>query len=172
MNIFYTDPEPRVMAMHLDDKRLNKMIVESAQILSTVARLALPQEQCDFLKVYKATHIHHPCVKWAAATAANFHLLENILTSYILEYKYRFDKLHGCRQVHLAVNAAGMALWPDIPSYLMGFASEPPKCFHPLVPRNLPITVGYKQTLRLKWLNDLRQPTWTKREKPIFADTV
>lgn len=170
MNIFYTSTDPYECAKHLDDKRLNKMIVESAQILSTVARLSLPQEQCDFLKVYKATHIHHPCVKWAASSLANFNLLENILTSYILEYKYRFDKLHGCRQVHLAVNAAGMALWPNTPSYSMGFATEPPKCFHPLVPRDLPATKGYQETLRLKWVNDVREPKWTKRDKPFFAE--
>lgn len=53
MNIFVTDPNPKIAASHLDDLRLGKMCVETAQMLSVWAK--------PFDGIYKPTHINHPC---------------------------------------------------------------------------------------------------------------
>ena len=172
MNIFFTSYNPHECAHHLDDKRLNKMIVETAQILSTVGRLKLPSEQCDFMHLYKATHVNHPCVRWAVQSIDNFTFLEKLLLAYLDEYKFRFGKTHACYRLLLAANAASMAIWPSVRAWEIKPQSEPPHCFHPLVDRTLPVTTGYQQTLRLKWLNDIREPKWTNREKPCFADIL
>jgi len=71
MNIFATYPDPLASAMVLDDARARKMILESCQILCTACSCngyggALP---------LKATHAHHPCVRWASASRENYEWL-------------------------------------------------------------------------------------------------
>ena len=82
MNIFVLDKDPRVAARMLCDKHVPKMIVESAQMLSTAHRLldgtpekrpsrsgktiqtyySFNDERDDFY--YLAVHKYHPCTTW------------------------------------------------------------------------------------------------------------
>jgi hypothetical protein len=66
MNIFVLDPDPAIAASYHCDQHLHKMILESAQILSTVL-----SNQRNIQGLYKPTHSNHPCTKWAARTVAN-----------------------------------------------------------------------------------------------------
>jgi hypothetical protein len=68
MNIFVLDPSPTVAASLHCDQHLHKMILESAQILSTV--LSHPMHIPGH-GLYKPTHPNHPCTKWAALSSAN-----------------------------------------------------------------------------------------------------
>lgn len=68
MNIFATDQDPIKSALWLDDVRANKMILESAQMLSTAIRVL---DQSDH-PIYKPTHSKHPCTLWAWASRENF----------------------------------------------------------------------------------------------------
>ncbi len=70
MNIFYLDPDPVLAAQQQCDKHVVKMIVESAQMLSTAHRLLdgrkigkvwVHPHADDVL--YKASHINHPCAR-------------------------------------------------------------------------------------------------------------
>jgi Pyrimidine dimer DNA glycosylase len=69
MNIFALDPDPAIAASMHCDQHLHKMILESAQIVSTVLwdRVS-PMVR---LGLYKPTHINHPCTLWAAKSDAN-----------------------------------------------------------------------------------------------------
>ena len=69
MNIFAFDPCPMLSATWLDDVRKNKMILESAQMLSTAIRWLDPDTE---LPVYKLAYINHPCSKWARHSRDNF----------------------------------------------------------------------------------------------------
>ena len=69
MNIFAFDRCPMQSASWLDDIRKNKMILESAQMLSTAVRMLDPDTN---LSVYKLAYINHPCSKWARASRDNF----------------------------------------------------------------------------------------------------
>lgn len=69
MNIFAFDKCPMQSALWLDDVRKNKMILESAQMLSTAVRWLDPDTT---LPVYKLAYINHPCSKWARRSRANF----------------------------------------------------------------------------------------------------
>ena len=69
MNIFALSECPEQSALWLDDIRKNKMILESAQMLSTAIRWLDPDTT---LPVYKLAYINHPCSKWARATRGNF----------------------------------------------------------------------------------------------------
>lgn len=104
MNIFYLSADPREAAeMHVD-KHVVKMIVESAQLLSTAHRLI------DGVKIdktwhlsddretslYKATHINHPSAKWVRESRANYNWLVRLFEELCKEYTYRYGKTHKC----------------------------------------------------------------------------
>jgi hypothetical protein len=79
--------------MHCD-KHVIKMIVESCQILSTVAR-----EKYKVDIGYKSGWNHHPCVKWAAETDMNFAWLFILARQLCKEYTYRYNKTHKCESL-------------------------------------------------------------------------
>ena len=59
MNIFILDRNPRIAAHMHCDEHLNKMILEGAQMLSTVANGLLHKESS---MLYSSTYENHPCV--------------------------------------------------------------------------------------------------------------
>ena len=69
MNIFALDQCPMQSALWLDDIRKNKMILESAQMLSTAVRTLCPDTD---LEVYRVAYLNHPCTIWARQSRANF----------------------------------------------------------------------------------------------------
>jgi hypothetical protein len=72
MNIFTFDPDPWTCALWLDDVRKNKMILETAQLLSAAVAINDPSWAS---RVYKPTHLGHPCAKWTMTSKANFEWL-------------------------------------------------------------------------------------------------
>ena len=88
MNIFYLDSTPELCARYHCDKHVIKMILETAQILSTVINGKLGEQPL----LYKSTHKHHPCVLWAGETQANFNWLLQLLYELNAEYKYRWNR--------------------------------------------------------------------------------
>lgn len=92
MNIFILDKNPSLAAAYHCDKHVVKMILESAQIMSTVLHMkGLPAP-------YKPTHQHHPCVKWAAESDANYAWLFDLFEALCDEYQARYCKRHKCEQ--------------------------------------------------------------------------
>lgn len=112
MNIFYVDKDPTVSAQSLVDSHVVKMILESAQLLSTAHRILdgfeytdttgkrkikrwdLPGEEGQF--IYKATHINHPSAKWVRESAYNYSWLYAHFVALMEEYKFRYAKTHAC----------------------------------------------------------------------------
>ena len=66
MNIFVPDNDIQTCARYHCDRHVNKMILESVQIVCTVLN------ERGFATPYKSTHRRHPCVPW--------------------EYRYRYEK--------------------------------------------------------------------------------
>ena len=81
MNIFILDQEPKHAAQAHCDKHIAKMILESAQMLST----ALGQG-------YKATHKNHPCTLWTAQSRDNAEWLYALASHLNDEYKKRYKR--------------------------------------------------------------------------------
>lgn len=75
MNIFVTDLDPEKSAIVLDDIRANKLVLESAQMLSTAVRW-WAEPKCT-TKVYRMTHVNHPCSVWTRHSLENFTWLYN-----------------------------------------------------------------------------------------------
>lgn len=99
MNIFFVDLDPYEAAKQLVDKHVVKMIVESAQMLSTAHRildgdekLVLHDHRNDIL--YKATHKNHPSAVWARTSVQNYLWLVDHMDGLLQEYTYRYEKTH------------------------------------------------------------------------------
>lgn len=66
MNIFILSLDPAECARFHCDQHLNKMILESAQLMSTALSYLLPPDHWNIVRpqLYKPTHPNHPCSLW------------------------------------------------------------------------------------------------------------
>jgi hypothetical protein len=113
LNIFFVDTDPVVAAQCLVDKHVVKMILESAQLMSTahrvldgrevlgesatgrrVKRFVLEDAREDIL--YKSTHLNHPSSKWTRTSVENYLWLVEHFFALCDEYTHRYGKTHKC----------------------------------------------------------------------------
>ena len=110
MNIFRVHDDAVISAQSLVDSHVNKMILESAQLLSTAHRVldgtqtvivrngrkvkawVLPDARQNIL--YSATHSNHPSAKWIRESDANYTWLALHYVALGEEYTYRYGKIH------------------------------------------------------------------------------
>lgn len=151
MNIFVTDPNPEISAKNLDDKRVIKMILESAQLLMT----ALNTQGIE--TPYKNTHINHPCSIWCRTTKQNFKWLLNHYEALCKEYTNRFNKTHKCYQ-YLDFFTQNLDKIPD------GNLTNHPNCT--IFKEEKDTYLAYRKALLNKWDNDKITPRWTKANRP------
>ncbi len=90
MNIFVLDYEPYLAAQYHCDKHVVKMVLETAQILSTALRL----RGVDCADLYKTAYVNHPCVQWAAESEGNLAWLSQMGYCLGEEYTHRYGKHH------------------------------------------------------------------------------
>ncbi len=72
MNIFAVNDDPRLAALELPDKLVPKMIVESAQMLSTAHRVLDGDAGADAKLLYKKAYENHPSTIWVRKDAMNY----------------------------------------------------------------------------------------------------
>ena len=111
MNIFYISKDPVQAAEWMVDKHVVKMILESAQLLSTAHRILDGQETLGKSKtgrnvkrwilpdaresvLYSATHINHPSAIWCRRSVENYNWLADHMFALLYEYTYRYNKQH------------------------------------------------------------------------------
>lgn len=119
MNIFVLDPAPQVAARNLCDKHVVKMIVESAQMMSTAHRVLDGEPTTRVTKTGRnvkhwdhsnqmlclATMVHHPCTQWVMRTNKNYLWLYQHASAMLMEYNLRYHKIHAMEKlisVHLS----------------------------------------------------------------------
>lgn len=154
MNIFATSGSPVECAKALDDSRVIKMALETAQILSTVAR-GLQPEWADECGLYKATHVRHPCVLWAGKSVANAGWLDQHGLALCDEYAFRFNRQHASRSV---IIVASELIMPSLRTF-------PRTPFVNCTPHHdLEIHEAYRRTLIDKMT--VRKPSYTRRPPP------
>ncbi len=113
MNLFILDKDPVKAAQLQCDKHVVKMIVESAQMLSTAHRMLdgklvkapsksgktnvkawiLPDDREQVL--YKAVHMNHPCTVWTMKSNNNYTWHWVHFSALCDEYTYRYGKVHA-----------------------------------------------------------------------------
>ena len=88
MNIFYLSNCPQEAAEAHNDKHCVKMILESAQMLSTAHR-ELDGDVPDIL--YKSTHKNHPSTIWARSSKQHYDWLFRLFRMLSAEYSIRYS---------------------------------------------------------------------------------
>ena len=157
MNIFFLHRDPAIAAHMLHNKHVVKMVLETAQMLSTACHARGQGEG-----LYKPTHENHPCVLWATESLANFWWLLEHGLELCYEYTYRFGKVHKSQEMIVAcsmVTSAG-AYDPRLVS--------PPQCMPDeyMLPGD-PVTAYRNYYLGRK----VAQSKWTRRPVPdIFKE--
>jgi hypothetical protein len=121
LNIFYISEDPKQAAEWMVDKHVVKMILESAQLLSTAHRMLDGEMKvvekyvegsfpARYRKVkrwtlgdaresvlYSATHINHPSAIWCRQSVENYLWLVEHFYALMAEYTHRYKKIHKCQ---------------------------------------------------------------------------
>jgi hypothetical protein len=92
MNIFYLHQNPEVAAKAMTNKHVVKMILESAQLLSTAHHVL--DEQNALSDLYKVTHKNHPSGIWVRESIENYNWLYQHFVALCQEYTNRYGKIH------------------------------------------------------------------------------
>lgn len=151
MNIFVLDNDPEIAAKYHTDKHVVKMILESAQMMSTVVRYS----GIDF--GYKSTHLNHPCTIWARASLSNWLWLGSLAYYLNLEFINRFGKTAN----HKSYDLIASLPWPLIQDIgLTSFAQAMPDQY-----KNTDPVVAYRQY----YINEKRHLfQWTNVSCPPY----
>ena len=157
MNIFFLDKTPEKSAQYLCDKHVPKMLLESAQMLST----ALHSHTMGIdTGIYKEAYPNHPMTKWVGFNRDCFDwVLENAIHIHE-EYRFRFNKNH--KSYDVISNIINNNYINDIPD---GFFKEPPQCMPDEYKDNDYVTAyrnyykGEKEYFA-KWEKGRQQPEW------------
>jgi hypothetical protein len=145
MNIFVTSPEPDLCAKYLDDKRVIKMVLETAQLLSTAIHAM------GGTGPYKPTHLNHPCSIWVRESRSNYQWTLNHFKALLNQYTIRYGKIHKCQALYVQLRD-GMELMLDggLTPFVNCTTYKDTKDTYD----------AYKQYLNDKWSKDIRIPTW------------
>lgn len=151
MNIFVLDTDIKKCVEYYNNKHVVKMILESAQILSSVNR------QCGLDEGYKATHTKHPCTLWAMTSKQNWLWLRDLLFALHDEWKYRYDRDVDHKSAVVAMSLSIPPL-PDIG--LTSFALAMPEQYK---------TKDPVESYRKYYMGDKRSMAeWKKRDTPYW----
>lgn len=100
MNIFVLDENPGLASSYHNDRHVVKMILESAQLLSTAHHVLDGHMFAPKLdRMYKPTHKNHPCSIWTRETTDNYVWLLHLLAGLLDEYKERYHKTHKTESI-------------------------------------------------------------------------
>jgi hypothetical protein len=162
MNIFMTSECPIESANNLDSKRVNKMLLESCQMLSTAVN------ECGGKAPYKSTHKNHPSNVWVRQSKKNYSWLWIHAEQLAHIYKKETGKTHKCEAILLELTEPNhYSFIPD------GEITELPNCAANTTKgvsfKHLPdVTEAYRQYLCVRWDNDIIKPVWKNRPIPSF----
>lgn len=94
MNIFALDIDPEQAAKWHCDSHSGKMLLETAQMLSTINRMAGLSGS-----FYMPTHKNHMCTVWARQTSGNYRWLWRLGLFLGVEFEARYGHPHKSLQI-------------------------------------------------------------------------
>ncbi|MGP0565788.1 MULTISPECIES: pyrimidine dimer DNA glycosylase/endonuclease V [unclassified Nitrospina] len=154
MNIFILDRDFDRCARYHCDRHVGKMILESAQMLSTALRV-----NGVFLG-YRVVHLNHPCTLWTRASLANWRWLRQLAEALNREYRFRFDKKTNHRSWDLI---ASLPLPPIADVGLTPFAQAMPDSY-----KHKNAVKAYRNFYCAEKRNLFK---WTRRTPPEWIQT-
>jgi len=111
MNIFILDYNFKKNATYHVNAHVSKLVLETAQLLCTVAKLK------GFDAPYKPTHVKHPAVLWLNQSSANWNWLCLHGLALAQEYTFRYGKIHKCEAVIKGLQNRTLEIWKDNKPY-------------------------------------------------------
>lgn len=171
MNLFVSDPCPVVSAQALDDKRIRKMVLETAQLLCTVIPQRLVLNNDQLLLMYRSTHVRHPITHWCGDAPENLLWTYRHYQALSIEYGHRFNKPHKTITQFAVVFAELFASF--------GFETPLPANFQNnarSIERGIDFShienvhEAYRQYLTTRFNTDKLTPQWTNRQKPAWYE--
>ena len=155
MNIFITNKCPVKSAKFLDTKRVNKMILESAQMLSTAIRYHGYEGDL----AYKITHKNHPSNIWVRENRSNYNWLLNHFNALANEYHKRRGHWHKSYIKLNELLTKSSNLIPDGP--LTPFVNCAANISKGVSYKHIEDTcLAYQLYLNDRWDSDKIEPTW------------
>jgi len=162
MNIFFLHRNPRRCAQYHCDKHVNKMIIESCQLLySSHYALECPVPSTG----YKKTHLKHPCALWLLESIENYLWLVSLAWELLDEYRFRYGqhKMHKC-DLHL------VWLESNIPPLPLVRMTEPRLAMHDEYKCGDALS-SYRNYYRVSKLQERGIVKYTNRPFPTFLQT-
>ena len=158
MNLFVSSYCPILSAKALDDLRLNKMCIETAQLLSTAVHNGALRASGE---VYRRAYPNHPVTRWVFSSPEALWWTIRHFRALLSEYQLRRGRVHGSSRILDALVVCDEdAKW----------ISPTPSSYCNCTPhKDLPIIDAYRKTLQEKWLADIRYPRWTNSSPPDWS---
>lgn len=154
MNIFVPFKTIEENAICLDNLRLNKMVLESTQMLCTSLR------RYGVMPPYKENHPNHPCTLWAGKTRTNF--------LYLLKLAMEMEKERLFRGMNPHKSVSVLNFCEDhaslVPEGELTMFKNCTKDFKHIDDVHL----AYQYQLAKKWKEDKKPPVWFNRTPPCF----
>ena len=172
MNIFYLNVDPLKCAQQHCNRHVVKMIVEYAQLLSTAHRVLDGKIEIRDgknyyshnvwdSKIYKATHVNHPCSKWVRESSQNYTWLLYLWKNLLDEYYYRYGRIHKSESLFPYLSQV------PINSKTAKYVTQPPA----VMPKEFIISednvINYRNYYQLGKTEILY---YTKRKKPDWME--
>lgn len=159
VNIQCTHSDPRISAMDMDDKRVSKMVLESAQMICTIR-----EDKC-----YRPVHQNNPTTHWGRD---NFGWLVAWHHALAAEHYFRMGNVH---KSFISVGQRYIVKSYKHPRYFRNGARS-----SRLFPdgREIDFTdisdthLAYRYYLRSRMMFDKLQPKWTRRAPPWWLDEL
>ena len=124
MNIFYLSEKPDECAEMHNDKHCVKMILESAQMLSTAHRIL--DEDDAHPDLYKIAHKNHPSTIWVRSSKLHYDWLFRLFRMLSAEYSIRYSE-HNFK-VHKTWDKLGKILETAPKNIVDNGFVPPPQC--------------------------------------------
>lgn len=159
MNIFILDTDVTNCAQYHNDRHCVKMILETAQLLSTAHH---EMGSSIAHKLYRKTHVNHPCSKWIRESKENYEWGYRLFIELCTEYTYRYGKVHKT----FTEKAIALENVPDLPNVKM-------TPFTQCIPNDCKVVENAVKAYR-NYYKMYKQhiAKWTKREIPYWWNEI
>lgn len=160
MNIFFLDNNIQKCAEAHCDKHVNKMILESAQLLASAHHLT-NSDTSTITDLYKLTHKNHPDAIWVRSSINNYLYLMDLMEALNKECQYRYEH----NRTHVSLSKVHNWEFPNLPDIPF---TEPPKCVHDDWKQIPDVVTAYREYYK-RDKKDIAY--WTKRQPPSWYIT-
>jgi hypothetical protein len=163
MNIFFLDRDAQIAAHHHGDKHVVKMILETAQLLSTAHRVLDGDDFADSFGMYKATHKNHPSAVWVRSNTFAYDWTFRLFSALLDEFHHRRGKTHATARLYDALSC----LPDNVPRGLPWMS--PPLCMPDEFKTDCHVE-SYRAYYRQKARDGVVEYNWRPERRPVWME--